>query len=138
VKPKRFSVSTPSSLASLPAPCPLPCWLPASPRGASWARVRTDAVAQKNASHCQQKSPADPRHAQTALAQNVEGSSARAGGVPLIFPRAKPQIVWSILRLLFLATIVALRLTLRLLIGLAAWLLGAYVQLPPRGARARE
>jgi hypothetical protein len=60
------------------------------------------------------------------------------GGVPLIFPRAKPQIVWSILRLLFLATIVALRLTLRLLIGLAAWLLGAYVQLPPRGARARE
>ena len=37
------------------------------------------------------------------------------------------QIVFSILRLIFWATVVAIRLTLRFVIGVAAWLLGAYV-----------
>jgi hypothetical protein len=37
------------------------------------------------------------------------------------------QIVFSILRLLFWATVAAIRLTLRFVIGVAAWLLGAYV-----------
>ena len=37
------------------------------------------------------------------------------------------RLVFSMLRVLFWATVVAIRLTLRFVIGLLAWLAGAYV-----------
>jgi hypothetical protein len=47
-------------------------------------------------------------------------------------------IVWSILRLMFWATVAAIRLTSRFVIGVAAWLLGAYVGYRLVRTRARE
>ena len=48
------------------------------------------------------------------------------------------MILWSILRLMFWATVAALRLTLRFVIGVIAWLAGAYVGYRIVRTRERE
>jgi hypothetical protein len=47
-------------------------------------------------------------------------------------------IVWSILRVLFWAGVAVIRLTLRFVIGVIAWLAGAYVGYRIARTRARE
>jgi hypothetical protein len=48
------------------------------------------------------------------------------------------EIIFSILRLTFWAAVAAIRLTVRLLIGLIAWLAGVYVGYRIVRTRARE
>jgi hypothetical protein len=48
------------------------------------------------------------------------------------------QIVFSILRLLFSGMVALIRLTLRFLIGLIAWLAGAYVGYKLVRSRSRD
>ena len=72
------------------------------------------------------------------MREYLRDRAGRVLGLSGLSGPALMRLAFSILRLLFWATVAAIRVTLRFVIGVAAWLLGAYVGYRLVRTRARE
>ncbi len=72
------------------------------------------------------------------MRERLRDRAGRVLGLSGLSGSALAEIAFSILRLLFWATVAAIRLSLRFIIGLLAWLAGFYVGYRLVRHRARE